>query len=102
MLFPVRSSKAFGDHFTNKNELETYIVQLEFPDQVFSNSKDLHLWHQSFLPTNSNSSSCILFSYHHVFTGFAATLSSDEVKEMGKKWFCVSATPKGTADAHHT
>ncbi|PHT36513.1 hypothetical protein CQW23_24213 [Capsicum baccatum] len=98
----LHSSKAFGDHFTNKNELETYIVQLEFPEQVFSNSKDLHLWHQSFLPTNSHSSSHILYSYRHVFNGFAATLSSDEVKEMEKKPGFVSARPQRVLQMHTT
>ncbi|XP_049400013.1 subtilisin-like protease [Solanum stenotomum] len=90
----LHSSKTFGDHFTNQSDLETYIVHLEFPDQLFSNSKDLLLWHQSFLPTNSNHSSRILYSYRHVFNGFAATLSSDEVREMEKKPGFVSARPQ--------
>ncbi|XP_060174520.1 subtilisin-like protease [Lycium barbarum] len=99
------SSRTFGyDHFTKQSDLETYIVRLEFPnDQVFSNSNDLHLWHQSFLPTtNSNHSSRILYSYHHVFNGFAAMLSSDEVKEMEKKSGFVSARPQRVFQMHTT
>ncbi|WMV52164.1 hypothetical protein MTR67_045549 [Solanum verrucosum] len=98
----LHSSKTFGDHFTNQSDLETYIVHLEFPDQLFSNSKDLLLWHQSFLPTNSNNSSRILYSYRHVFNGFAATLSSDEVREMEKKPGFVSARPQRIFQLHTT
>ncbi|KAG5582745.1 hypothetical protein H5410_053372 [Solanum commersonii] len=98
----LHSSKTFGDHFTNQSDLETYIVHLEFPDQLFSNSKDLLLWHQSFLPTNSNHSSRILYSYRHVFNGFAATLSSDEVREMEKKPGFVSAHPQRIFQLHTT
>ncbi|XP_006339270.2 subtilisin-like protease SBT1.7 [Solanum tuberosum] len=98
----LHSSKTFGDHFTNQSDLETYIVHLEFPDQLFSNSKDLLLWHQSFLPTNSNHSSRILYSYRHVFNGFAATLSSDEVREMEKKPGFVSARPQRIFQLHTT
>ncbi|MCD7449303.1 hypothetical protein HAX54_051045 [Datura stramonium] len=90
----LHSSKTFGDYFTKHSDLEIYIVQLKFQDQVISNSNDLHLWHQSFLPTNSNHSSRILYSYRHVFNGFAARLSSDEVKEMEKKPGFVSARPQ--------
>ncbi|PHT98283.1 hypothetical protein BC332_32803 [Capsicum chinense] len=98
----LHSSKAFGDHFTNQSDFETYIVHLEIHDQVLSNSKDLHLWHQSFLPTNSNHSSRISYSYRHVFNGFAATLSSTEVKEMEKKPGFVSARPQRVLQMHTT
>ncbi|KAF3637367.1 putative subtilisin-like protease-like [Capsicum annuum] len=101
-LVLLHSSKAFGDHFTNQIDFETYIVRLEFHDQVLSNSKDLHLLHQSFLPTNSNHSSRILYSYRHVFNGFAAALSSDEVKEMEKKPGFVSARPQRVFQMHTT
>ncbi|XP_055809232.1 subtilisin-like protease [Solanum dulcamara] len=98
----IHSSKTFGDHFTNQSDLETYIVHLEFHDQVLSNSKDLHLLHQSFLPTNSNHSSRILYSYRHVFNGFAAKLSSDEVKEMEQNPGFVSARPQRVLQMHTT
>ncbi|KAK6778538.1 hypothetical protein RDI58_025256 [Solanum bulbocastanum] len=98
----LHSSKTFGDHFTNQSDLETYIVHLEFPDQLFSTSKDLLCWHQSFLHTNSNHSSRILYSYRHVFNGFAATLSSYEVREMEKKPGFVSARPQRIFKLHMT
>ncbi|XP_004249825.3 subtilisin-like protease [Solanum lycopersicum] len=99
----LHSSKTLGDNFTNQSDLETYIVHLEFnSSQVLSSSKDLHLWHQSFLPINSNHSSRILYSYRHVFNGFAAMLSSDEVKEMEKKPGFVSARPQQIYQMHTT
>ncbi|TMW93140.1 hypothetical protein EJD97_012113 [Solanum chilense] len=98
----LHSSKTFGENFTNQSDLETYIVHLESPDQLFSNSKDLLLWHQSFLPTNSNHSSRILHSYRHVFNGFAAMLSSDEVREMEKKRGFLSARPQRIFQLHTT
>ncbi|KAG5582743.1 hypothetical protein H5410_053370 [Solanum commersonii] len=96
----LHSSKTFGDHFTNQIDLETYIVHLEFHDQLFSNFKDVILWHQSFLPTNLNHSSRILYSYRHVFNGFAAMLSSDELREMEKKPGFVSARPQRIFQMH--
>ncbi|XP_049400014.1 subtilisin-like protease [Solanum stenotomum] len=98
----LHSSKTLGDNFTNQSDLETYIIHLEFHDQVLSSSKDLHLWHQSFLPTNSNHSSRILYSYRHVFNGFAAILSSDEVREMEKKPGFVTARPQRIFQMHTT
>ncbi|KAG5582741.1 hypothetical protein H5410_053368 [Solanum commersonii] len=98
----LHSSKTFGDHFTNQSDLETYVVHLEFHDQLFSNSKDVLLWHQSFLPTNLNHSSRILYSYRHVFNGFAAMLSSDEVREMEKKPGFLSARPQRIFQMHTT
>ncbi|KAK6778535.1 hypothetical protein RDI58_025253 [Solanum bulbocastanum] len=98
----LQSSKTFGDHFTNQSDLETYIIHLEFNNQLFSNSKDLLRWHQSFLPTNLNHSSRILYSYRHVFNGFAATLSSDEVREMEKKPGFVTTRPQRIFQMHTT
>ncbi|KAM3362044.1 subtilisin-like protease [Capsicum galapagoense] len=100
------SSKTFGNHLTDRSDLDTYIVQLEFPDDVFfSDSNDLYLWHQSFLPTTSASSDHsprIIHSYCHVLNGFAAVLSSDEVKEMEKKTGFVSARPQMELELHTT
>ncbi|XP_006358145.2 subtilisin-like protease SBT1.7 [Solanum tuberosum] len=107
-VFLFHSSKTFGDHLTNRSDLDTYIVQLVFPDDIFlSDSNDLHLWHQSFLPrssANSDLSSRIIYSYRHVFHGFAAMLSSDEVKEMELKPGFVSARPQRVLelDTTHT
>ncbi|MCD7463032.1 hypothetical protein HAX54_049833 [Datura stramonium] len=102
----LHSSKTFADHLTNQNDLETYIVQLELPDDlVFPDSTDLYLWHQSFLPTtsaNSDHSSRIVYSYRHVFNGFAAMLSADEVKDMEKKPGFVSARPQRALELHTT
>ncbi|PHU26084.1 hypothetical protein BC332_04416 [Capsicum chinense] len=98
------SKTTFAEHFTNQNDLETYIVQLALPDDfVFSDSKDLYLWHQSFLPTNiSDHSSRIIYSYSHVLNGFAAWLSPDEVKVMETKLGFVSARPQRVLQLHTT
>ncbi|XP_009604592.1 subtilisin-like protease [Nicotiana tomentosiformis] len=102
----LHSSATIAGHFTNQNDLETYIVHLEFPDDIFfSDSNDLYLWHQSFLPTtstNSDHSSRIIYSYRHVFNGFAALLSSEEVKMMEKKPGFVSARPQRVLQMHTT
>ncbi|XP_010317342.2 subtilisin-like protease 4 [Solanum lycopersicum] len=103
----LHSSKiTFADHSTNQNDLETYIVQLELPDDfVLSDSKDSYLWHQSFLPktsANSDLSSRIIYSYRHVFNGFAAMLSSDEVKMMETQPGFVSARPQRVLQLHTT
>ncbi|CAN4105631.1 unnamed protein product [Withania somnifera] len=89
--------------FADQNDLETYIVQLELPDDfVFSDSEDLYHWHQSFLPINSDYSSRIIYSYRHVLNGFAARLSPDEVKMMEKKPGFVSARPQRVLKLHTT
>ncbi|KAM3284901.1 hypothetical protein P3S67_023700 [Capsicum chacoense] len=106
VLTQFNSSKTFGNHLTDRSDLDTYIVQLEFPDDVFfSDSNDLYLWHQSFLPTTSASSDHsprIIHSYRHVLNGFAAVLSSDEVKEIEKKTGFVSARPQMELELHTT
>ncbi|KAF3666029.1 putative subtilisin-like protease-like [Capsicum annuum] len=98
------SKTTFAEHFTNQNDLETYIVQLALPDDfVFSDSKDFYLWHQSFLPTNiSDHSSRIIYSYSQVLNGFAAWLSPDEVKVMETKLGFVSARPQRVLQLHTT
>ncbi|PHU26086.1 hypothetical protein BC332_04418 [Capsicum chinense] len=98
------SKTTFADQFTNQNDLETYIVQLELPeDFVFSDSKDLYLWHQSFLPTTiSDHSSRIIYSYRHVLNGFSARLSPDEVKVMETKPGFVSVRPQRTLQLQTT
>ncbi|KAM3284900.1 hypothetical protein P3S67_023699 [Capsicum chacoense] len=98
------SKTTFADQFTNQNDLETYIVQLELPeDFVFSDSKDLYLWHQSFLPTTiSDRSSRIIYFYRHVLNGFSARLSPDEVKVMETKPGFVSVRPQRTLQLQTT
>ncbi|CAB4279737.1 unnamed protein product [Prunus armeniaca] len=85
-----------------QNNLQTYIVWVQRP--VFQNSfaqshEDLESWYQSFLPETSAKSNQLMtqrmvHTYHNVAIGFAAKLTPEEVKEMGKKEGFVSAHPE--------
>ncbi|KAL0296057.1 UNVERIFIED_CONTAM: Subtilisin-like protease SBT1.2 [Sesamum radiatum] len=93
----------------NANDLssETYIVHVDAPDsQLLSEqSQDLESWYRSFLPATPASSTetpRMVYSYRNVFSGFAAKLTSEEVKAMqGKKGF-VSARPQQVLQLHTT
>ncbi|KAL2543903.1 Subtilisin-like protease SBT1.2 [Forsythia ovata] len=92
---------------SEQNNLETYIVHVEYPDnQVFSDqSQDLESWYNSFLPTTlagSNEVPRMVYSYHNVFSGFAAKLTSEEVKEMEKKKGFLSARKQQVFSLHTT
>ncbi|XP_047948293.1 subtilisin-like protease [Salvia hispanica] len=89
----------FASQIPNKNSLQIYIVHVEAPDaHVASESEDLESWYRSFLPATTTSSSedeaQLVYSYRHVFKGFAAKLSPDHVKEMEKKKGFISAQPQ--------
>ncbi|KDP25554.1 hypothetical protein JCGZ_20710 [Jatropha curcas] len=88
-----------------ESKLETYIVFLEKPEgAVFKDSKDLDSWYQSFLPDDTFSSNQprLVHSYHQVVTGFAAKLTTEEVKEIAKKEGFVSARPRRMVPLHTT
>ncbi|KAK2989132.1 hypothetical protein RJ640_027206 [Escallonia rubra] len=90
-----------------QSTLETYIVHVKLPDdQIFSKlSQDLETFYHSFLPptiAGMNEQSRLVYSYRHVATGFAARLSSEEVKDMEKKSGFVLATPQKVAALHTT
>ena len=71
----------------NKSSLQTYIVLVEAPDDgasIMSESEELESWYRSFLPAATTASSGedearLVYSYRHVFKGFAARLSADQV-----------------------
>ncbi|KAG8382324.1 hypothetical protein BUALT_Bualt05G0065600 [Buddleja alternifolia] len=91
----------------NDVSLETYIVHVDLPDsQLLSDqSQDLESWYSSFLPTTiatSVETPRMVYSYHNVFSGFAAKLTSDDVKEMEKKKGFVSARPQQVLSLHTT
>ncbi|XP_047943951.1 subtilisin-like protease 4 [Salvia hispanica] len=71
-----------------------------------SQSEDLESWYRSFLPVTTTSTSedeaRLVYSYRHVFKGFAARLSPDHVKEMEKKKGFVSARPQKPMSMHTT
>lgn len=95
--------------------LQTYIVHVESPntqqtltDSPSQEDTDLEIenWYRSFLPattTNSNGNENeIVYSYRHVFKGFAAKLSPDQIKEMEKKDGFISARPEKVISVHTT
>lgn len=95
--------------------LQTYIVHIESPntqqtltDSPSQEDTDLEIenWYRSFLPattTNSNGNENeIVYSYRHVFKGFAAKLSPDQIKEMEKKDGFISARPEKVISVHTT
>ncbi|KAK4422727.1 Subtilisin-like protease SBT1.2 [Sesamum alatum] len=91
----------------NDLTLRTYIVHVDVPDsQLLSEqSQDLQIWYRSFLPTtpaSSTETARMVYSYRNVFSGFAAKLTSEEVKAMeGKKGF-ISARPEQVLQLHTT
>ncbi|KAL3499444.1 hypothetical protein ACH5RR_038537 [Cinchona calisaya] len=76
-------------------DLETYIVHVQKPEtQILSDLETLEGYYNTFLPAitaNTNEEPRMVYSYHNVFTGFAARLSSDEVKALEKMEGFVSA-----------
>ncbi|XP_075505829.1 subtilisin-like protease [Primulina tabacum] len=95
------SSTTFAQDLPGENNLETYIVRVEEPDAQLSSeagSFDWDKWYRSFLPTtmatSSTSGDRMVYTYHHVFKGFSARLSADEVKEMENKEGFISARPQ--------
>lgn len=107
-MFCITSLPKFASAIPNKNSLETYIVYVEGPDQqqLSAQSEDLESWYRSFLPATTSSSSedkpRLVYSYHHVFKGFAARLSPDAVKEMEKKEGFISARHQKQLSLHTT
>ncbi|XP_009608768.1 subtilisin-like protease [Nicotiana tomentosiformis] len=94
-----------------QSDLETYIVQVEAPESQIStqsSSMDLESYYHSFLPKTTSISSReneeprMVYSYHNVMKGFAARLTTTQVKEMEKKQGFVSAEPQRILSLHTT
>ncbi|XP_065858110.1 subtilisin-like protease 3 [Euphorbia lathyris] len=101
---PIRSSTINEDSKEVSN-LQTYIVLLQKPDgKEFADFDDLDSWYQSFLPDSkfSSNESCVVYSYHHVVTGFAAKLTADDVMAIKQKEGFISARPRRMVPLHTT
>ncbi|XP_060214992.1 subtilisin-like protease [Lycium barbarum] len=95
-----------------QSDIETYIVHVESPQSQISaqsSSMDLESYYLSFLPKTTTISSSgneepasMIYSYHNVMKGFAARLTTSQVKEMEKKPGFVSAQPQRILSLHTT
>ncbi|XP_057811852.1 subtilisin-like protease [Salvia miltiorrhiza] len=106
-IFCITRLPRFASEIPHRNSLQTYIVHVEAPDaHLTSQSEDLESWYRSFLPATTASSSegepRLVYSYRHVFKGFAARLSPEQVKDMEKKQGFVSARPQKSMSLHTT
>jgi hypothetical protein len=70
----------------------TYIIELEPPgggrQDAVHDDDAARAWHETFLPsatTSSQGNPTLLHSYRKVFTGFAARLTEEELKEVSAK-----------------
>ncbi|KAF3448449.1 hypothetical protein FNV43_RR09162 [Rhamnella rubrinervis] len=87
---------------------QTYIVYTKKPEgRVLSQSDDLNSWYQSFLPittatTLNHHQPRIVHAYKHVATGFAATLTADQLKAVQQKEGFVYAQPETILSLHTT
>ncbi|CAN0841655.1 Subtilisin-like protease 3 [Linum grandiflorum] len=95
--------------FSKSEQLDTFIVFLKKPDSTGLSSfrdKDIDAWYSTFLPDTTTASSSeekrMVHSYRNVVTGFAARLTEEEVKEMGKKEGFVSAHKEKMYSLHTT
>ncbi|PHU28307.1 hypothetical protein BC332_00400 [Capsicum chinense] len=88
-----------------QSDLETYIVHVESPESLISTQSSLMVlesYYLSFLPKSTTGISSsgneepasLIYSYHNVMKGFAARLTTLQLKEMKKKPGFVSAQPQ--------
>ncbi|XP_042460083.1 subtilisin-like protease 4 [Zingiber officinale] len=80
---------------TSSSSLSRYIIQIEEPIELLVEAS-LKRWHESFLPPAVEGSSVeprLLHSYSDVFSGFAATLTDEELQVIRKKRGFVRAFP---------
>ncbi|KAJ3696203.1 hypothetical protein LUZ60_001580 [Juncus effusus] len=71
------------------HQQNTYIIRVQPPEDISIDSpQDLKNWYLSFLPiatTSNTTKSRLLYTYSKAITGFAASLTIDEVREIEKK-----------------
>ncbi|CAL9761270.1 unnamed protein product [Musa acuminata subsp. burmannicoides] len=87
------------DRWGNSNGLQTFIVNVEEPEDVeLLSSRELKQWHESFLPnaTLDSGEPRLIYSYRHAISGFAAKLTPEEVRAMEAMEGFVYARPDTT------
>ncbi|XP_074565990.1 subtilisin-like protease 4 [Curcuma longa] len=86
---------AFFSNPSVASSASRYIIQVEEPIEPLTES-GLKRWHESFLPPAAEESGAdrrLLHSYSDVFSGFAASLTEEELQAVGKKKGFVRALP---------
>ncbi|GAA0172023.1 serine protease [Lithospermum erythrorhizon] len=94
------------------DQLQTYIVHVQMPHNQISTqefSENLESWYESFLPATLTTSSGdqepsprLVYSYRHIFSGFAAKLTPIQVEAMEKMEGFLSAKPQRVITLHTT
>nr|XP_043640113.1 subtilisin-like protease [Erigeron canadensis] len=90
----------------NDDEFKTYIVHLTSPqDQVLLQPHELEAWYNSLLSKvalGSNQKPKMVHAFHHVITGFAATMSPNQAKVMENLNGVVSVRQENVYELHTT
>ncbi|KAL7594348.1 hypothetical protein Lser_V15G30687 [Lactuca serriola] len=96
----------FDTTSANSNQADTYIVHLDSPNSImFAKPEEREKWYNSYLSessTGSDEKPSMIHAYHNVFTGFAAKLSTDQVKAMENMDGFVSARRERVYKLHTT
>ncbi|XP_023747188.1 subtilisin-like protease [Lactuca sativa] len=105
-LLVLTFTNIFDTTSANSNQADTYIVHLDSPNSiVFAKPEEREKWYNSYLSessTGSDEKPSMIHAYHNVFTGFAAKLSTDQVKAMENMDGFISARRERVYKLHTT
>ncbi|KAK7251218.1 hypothetical protein RIF29_34222 [Crotalaria pallida] len=83
---------------TETSNSKVYIIHVRKPEaKMFTQSEELESWYHSFMPSTTMSSDeqpRMIHSYKHVWSGFAARLTQEELRAVEKKNGFISAHPE--------
>ncbi|WOL10575.1 hypothetical protein Cni_G19334 [Canna indica] len=92
LSFPSTVSCHYTPDRGTDGSTQTYIIQVKKPVHPMD-SESLKIWYKSFIPQSDDNSDRFVHFYSEVFSGFAAKLSKEELKELTKKEDFVGAFP---------
>ncbi|XP_039137870.1 subtilisin-like protease [Dioscorea cayenensis subsp. rotundata] len=100
VVYGILLTSVLDDQNDNKNsQLRTYIVHVQRPKHhELLSDEDIEDWHRSFLPNTSldTGEPRLVHSYRHAISGFAARLTSEQVRGMESMEGFLSARPSRT------